>query len=63
MIAEAYAMVPAGLGRYRAVRLTGVIAEQVTNLEPEGRGEPFALGAQRIDSDLHVRHRRARRGK
>lgn len=60
MIGHAYALIPAGIGRFRAVHLEGVIADKVNDLEPEGRGEPVALGVQRVTLALT---KRARRGK
>lgn len=60
VIAHAYAIVPVAgkVGKYRALHLQGVIAEIVTDLEPEGRGEPATTCLSRIDSALNERTRR-----
>jgi hypothetical protein len=62
-VAHAYAMIEDGVGRFKAVHLTNVLAESVEVLEPSGRSEPAAHGMQRIELAMKVRHRRKEWGK
>jgi hypothetical protein len=60
VIAHAYALVPepGKVGKFRALHLTNVIAENVECLEPSGRGEPAAMGLARCESAMAKRHRK-----
>jgi hypothetical protein len=57
-VLHAYALIADGIGRFRAVHLTGVTAENVEHLEPNGRPESAAGGMMRISAAMTERHRR-----
>ena len=58
MIPHAYALIPDGPGRFRAVHLAGVTAAEVNPLEPNGQAEGAGTGLSRIATAMMVRHRR-----
>lgn len=57
LIPHAYALVPVGLGKFRAVHLTNVVAEKVECLEPSGRAEPGTHGLARCETAMMRRYR------
>lgn len=63
VISHAYALVPAGVGRFITVHLEGVTARTVERLEPNGRPELGALAVQRCGNDMEKRLRRRKWGK
>lgn len=58
-IPHAYALIPqpGRPGRFYAVHLANVTADQLDHLEPSGRSEAATFGMQRIERAMDRRHR------